>query len=250
MRSKGALAGAAIALILSGTAVAAEAPQVAPGDAVQFTGGPGGCTLGFLIIGSDKTRYITTAGHCVLGQNEARRTWRVGTGPAASTSHGRIGRVVFAENLPTPDGDDFFDFALVRLDDAVRAIAAIDSYGAPNGINNARTDEPSVLRVYGRGSGLSLVAPGRSILAPTLKRPDHVYAHGAVGPGDSGAPVVDENGAAVGTVLGAGGIGYGVGVGTAEVGHDGALNRIGRLSPVLGHAAEALGVRLRLKREP
>lgn len=237
---------AALLLTLLDPAVAKDEVAVAPGDAVAIEGGPGGCSLGFLLTGSDGARYMSTAGHCFLGERETRVSWPAGRGPEARTADGAIGRLVFAQNVATADAEDFFDFAVIRLHPAVTATAAVGSSGAPAKINTERRDEPSVLHVFGQAVGVGLVAPGRDLYATTLRRDTHVYAHGPALPGDSGAPVVDGDGAAVGTLLGAGGIPYGVGLGGVNVGHDGALNRIGRLRPVLQHAAAAIKVRLQL----
>lgn len=240
------LTAAAAVLTVAVAPAAAGTPRTGPGDPVTIAGGVGGCTLGFLFRGSDNARYMSTAGHCLLGETQGRRTWRAATGPEASTPAGKIGHVVFAENVPTEAGDDYFDFALIRLDEAVRATPELKSYGVPTGVNDSRHDGPVVLRMTGQGTGVSLVASEREVVAPTLEHPDHVYAHGPVLFGDSGAPVIDEHGAAVGTVLGAGSIPYSVGVGSVEVGHDGALNRIGRLPTVLRHASISLRVRFQL----
>lgn len=241
-------AAAALALAFGGATAAAEPRQPAPGDAVVIEGGPGGCTLGFLFIGSDGAAYMSTAGHCLLGGEEARRAWKPGAGPRASTGDGQLGRVVFAENVPTSSGDDYFDFALIRVDPGVEPTSEVRALGTPGRINDSRSDTAALLRLYGQGTGVSAVAPARDLVATSLKHADHVYAHGAAVIGDSGAPVVDAEGAAVGTLLGAGGIPYGVGLGGVEVGHDAALNRIGRLSPVLQHATAATGIRFALSR--
>ena len=102
------------------------------------------------------------------------------------------------------------------------------------------------LRTYGQ-SAFSNVFPQRDLLAPTTRHQDHVYVHGALFLGDSGAPVVDADGLAVGgTVLGVGGGENSVGVGSVDATNDGAPNVIGRLGPVVQHASTALRVRLTL----
>lgn len=247
MRVALCVAGALTALCLTGPAAVAEPVAAAPGDAVSVAGGGGGCTLGFLFTGSDRASYMSTAGHCLLGTTQVKKTWKPGAGPEVTTAAGRIGQLVFAENLPAGEEDaDYYDFAVIRLDKGIRASAALPSFGAPTGVNDSLSDEPAVLHTYGQGTGVSAASPERDLLATTLKRTDHVYAHGALAPGDSGAPVLDEDGKAVGTVLGAGGMPIRAGVGVPSVGHDGAANRIGRLKPVLAHASSALRVRLAL----
>jgi hypothetical protein len=171
------------------------------------------------------------SGHGPGGDDTGRTDWTAGV----------------REYLPAGGEDaDYYDFALVRLDKDVRASAALPSFGAPTGLNDSQSDSPVMLHTYGQGTGVSAVSPERDLLATTLKRADHVYAHGALLPGDSGAPVIDAEGNVIGTVLGAGGMPFGVGIGVPRVGHDGALNRIGRVKPVLSHASAALRLRLSL----
>jgi hypothetical protein len=240
--------GLAVALVLcAGQAVAASAApaQPHPGDLITVQGAGGSCTLGFLFRGSDGAAYMSTAGHCVGAGVEAPETWKRGAGPAVRTSAGQIGRVVFAENRQSPETSDDYDFALIRLDPGVRASAEIRELGAPTGVNSDRSGSPTELRIYGH-SAFSMVSPQRDMLAPNTRHQDHVYGHGAVFQGDSGAPVVDATGRAVGTVIGGGPGRVGVGVGTVDMPHDGALNIIGRLGPVVQHASAALRLRLAL----
>jgi hypothetical protein len=216
--------------------------------------------MGFLFVGSDKSRYASTVGHCVLDVTtnfEQNRTWPVGSGPVVSakpnadgsaTATGAIGRVVFAEFRKAPDGDNY-DFALIRLDRGVRASPSVRELGGPRGIDGDLTDAPTQLFFYGQADLISTVQSSRQLLATTLHNPEHVYANGPAGPGDSGAPVLDGDGRAVGLILGAGGNDVAVdNDGSVYVGHDQALNRIVRLKPVLRHAAVALHVALKLQR--
>jgi hypothetical protein len=236
-------------MLVGGMSASASADAVAPhpGDAISVQGGGGACTLGFLIRGSDGATYMTTAGHC-LGTAGRPQTWKPGTGPTVATSEGQIGRVVFAEDHASPETTDDYDFALIRLDKGVQASPEIRVLGAPTGINSDRGSSPATLRTYGH-SLFSTVSPDREVLAPNTRHQDHVYAHGPLFQGDSGAPVVDADGRAVGTVLGASAGHVGVGVGSIDLPHDGAINIIGRLGPVVQHAATALRLRLALVQE-
>ena len=229
---------------LSATASAAEL-QPHPGDLIKIEGG-GACTLGFMFTGSDRGAYMSTAGHCLLGASTGSpKTWKVGAGPAVSTSDGQIGRLAFAENRPSAETDDSYDFALIRLDKGVKGSPEIRVLGTPTGINSERGQSPATLRTYGQ-SVFSIASPAREVLAPNTRHQDHVYAHGPIFLGDSGAPVVDKDGRAVGTILG-GGLGSGgVGIGSVDMPHDGAFNIIGRLAPVVQHAASAMRIRLTL----
>lgn len=230
---------------LSATASAAEL-QPRPGDLIKIEGGGGACTLGFMFTGSDRGAYMSTAGHCLLGTNEGPpKTWKIGAGPAVSTSDGQIGRLVFAENRDSAETGDDYDFALIRLDKGVKGSPEIRVLGTPTGLNSEQGQSPATLRTYGH-SVFSAASPAREVLAPNTRHKDHVYAHGPVFQGDSGAPVVDEDGRAVGTILG-GGLGrVGVGIGSVDMPHDGAFNIVGRLGPVVQHASSALRVRLTL----
>lgn len=235
---------AILAIVVSASGVAAAPVQPRPGDAI-VVGGGGGCTLGFLFTGSDGGSYMSTAGHCLVGTTRTKRTWPKGAGPAVETEQGRIGRIVFVQFEPSPETGDTYDFALVRLDKGVKGSPEIRQYGSPTGLNQEQSSSRAVLRMYGHGTGVSLVSRARQVVAPNTKNKDHVYAHGPLFQGDSGAPVIDEQGQAVGTVLGAG-----ARVGSSDPQNDVAPNIIGRLSPVLRNATSALRVRLRLAEAP
>jgi hypothetical protein len=251
------LAAAAFGMPAALAAPARLAPQ--PGDAISVTDG-GGCTLGFLFKGSDGASYASTAGHCTLNTTipgDQRRTWPTGKGPVvaltgnpdgSSTATGAIGRVVFAEFVQSPSQDDWYDFSLIRLDRGVTPNPRVRGVGGPTYIDDQRTDSPTILYFYGQGDVFGTVQPQRQLVANTMHDPDHVYANGAAIFGDSGAPVVDGDGGAVGLILGAGGNSIGVGVGSVDMGHDEAVNRILRLKPVLAQAAAALHLTLKLHR--
>ena len=239
----------AAALLLMGglsTAAVADGPRPHPGDLITVSGGAGSCTLGFLFAGSDGVAYMSTAGHCLFGEAQGRpRTWKPGRGPAVTTAEGQIGRLVFAEDRESTETSDDYDFALIRLDKGVQPSAEIRGIGTPTGMNSERGTSPVTLRLYGH-SVFGTVSPEREILAPNTRHQDHVYAHGAVFQGDSGAPVVDAEGRAVGTLLGGGAGRVGVGLGSVDTPHDGAFNIVGRLGPVVQHASSALRLRLSL----
>lgn len=228
---------------LSATASAAET-QPHPGDLITVEGGGGACTLGFLFKGSDGAAYMSTAGHCSVEQGVSK-TWRPGTGPVVTTAEGPIGRLVFAEDRVSAETDDDYDFAVIRLDKGVKASPEVRAYGTPTGVNSDRGSSPETLRMYGH-SVFSNVSPAREVIAPNTRHKDHVYAHGAVFLGDSGGPVLDADGRAVGTILGGGAGRVGVGLGSVDVPHDGAFNIIGRLGPVVQRASSALRLRLTL----
>lgn len=247
MKVRSALAAALVlAGALSASASASADVRPHPGDLIKVEGGGGSCTLGFLFKGSDGAHYMSTAGHCLFGAAQgAPKTWKPGAGPAVTTSQGQIGRFVFAEDRPSAETEDDYDFGLIRLDKGVKGSAEIRTLGVPTGINSERGNSATKMRTYGH-SAFSMVSPARDLLAPNTRHQDHVYAHGPLLFGDSGGPVVDADGRAVGTVLG-GGLGrVGVGIGSLDMPHDGAFNVIGRLGPVVQHASTALRIRLAL----
>ena len=93
--------------------------------------------------GSDGSRYIGTAGHCILGESPiggdvGEESWAPGTGPVARDGDGnRIGEFAYAI-LQDPK-----DFALIRLDPGVAANPQMCHFGGPTGTN---TDQPAPRR--------------------------------------------------------------------------------------------------------
>src|SRR3989475_10233910 len=104
-------------------------PGVRPGAIVLSDVGQ--CTLNFLFVGSDGSRYIGTAGHCILGTSPiggdvGEMAWAPGTGPEARDGNGaRIGEFAYAI-LQDPK-----DFSLIRLDPQVQASAGLCPFGGP-----------------------------------------------------------------------------------------------------------------------
>ena len=237
---------AALAALVCGIAPAraAEPVQAQPGDTVMIGGAA--CTLGFLLTGSDGASYMTTAGHCVFPDG-GTRAWPKAMGPVVETEHGRIGRVLFAENVPSADGDDEYDFAVLRLDDDVVASPVVGGVSAPTGVNDEPTPLPTRLRTYARTGGSSAA---HELLARSMDRPEFVYAYGVTTLAAYGGPVVDDAGRAVGTLLGDDDGTYEYGPEPEGLGREGASNRIGRLGPVLVHATWATRTRFTLVVEP
>ena len=221
-------------------------PGVRPGAIVLTDVGQ--CTLNFLFQGSDGSRYIGTAGHCILGTSPfggdvGEMAWAPGTGPVARDSEGNpIGEFAYAI-LQDPK-----DFSLIRLDPLVEASAAMCHFGGPTAVNDDRPGlfEPVVLNWFGNGVGVGLVLPARSAVAMGMPSPDHVFADGAAAPGDSGSGVISSDGRAVGVLVT-------VGVHTASIGSDGldaGLIGMTRLTPQVERAQQVLGVDLALQTAP
>jgi hypothetical protein len=221
-------------------------PGVRPGAIVRSDVGQ--CTLNFLFLGSDGSRYIGTAGHCILGTSPfggdvGEMAWAPGTGPEARDSGGnRIGEFAYAI-LQDPK-----DFSLIRLDPQVQANAGMCHFGGPTAVNNDQPGllQPVVLNWFGNGVGVGALLPARSALAAGMPNPDHVFAQGIAVPGDSGSGVISSDGRAVGVLVT-------VGVHTASLGFGGLdAGTIGmtRLTPQVERAQAVLGVNLDLQLAP
>src|SRR5437899_2605885 len=221
-------------------------PGVRPGAIVRSDVGQ--CTLNFLFQGSDGSRYIGTAGHCILGTSPfggdvGEMAWASGTGPVARDADGNpIGEFAYAI-LQDPK-----DFSLIRLDPQVQASAGICHFGGPTAVNDDRPalTEPGVPTWFGNGVGVGAVLPARSALAAGMPSPDHVFAQGAAAPGDSGSGVISSDGRAVGVLVT-------VGVHTASIGSgglDAGLIGMTRLTPQLERAKAVLGLDLVLQTAP
>ena len=221
-------------------------PGVRPGAIVRSDVGQ--CTLNFLFVGSDGSRYIGTAGHCILGTSPfggdvGEMAWAPGTGPEARDDGGnRIGEFAYAI-LQDPK-----DFSLIRLDPQVEANAGMCHFGGPTAVNDDQPGllQPVVLNWFGNGVGVGAVVPARSALAAGMPDPDHVFAQGVAVPGDSGSGVISSDGRAVGVLVT-------VGVHTASLGFGGLdAGTIGmtRLTPQVERAQAVLGVNLDLQLAP
>jgi hypothetical protein len=219
-------------------------PGVRPGAVVNSDSGQ--CTFNFLFTGSDGSRYIGTAGHCILGESPiggdvGEESWAPGTGPVARDADGnRIGEFSYAI-LQDPK-----DFALIRLDPGVNASPQMCHFGGPTGTNDDRGSGPVVLNHYGNGVGVGTVLPARSATALGMPDPDHVFAQGAVVPGDSGSGIISSDGRAVGVIVTTG-LHLGS-IGTSGV--DAGTVGITRITPQVNRAEQVLGTQLNLQTAP
>jgi hypothetical protein len=199
------------------------------------------CTYNFLFRAPDGTRYIGTAGHCILGTNPVtgsagEKLWPEGGGPQAKTGGQRVGEFAYAV-LESPK-----DFALIRLDPGVEASPAMCHFGGPVGVFEGTSPDTTVLEYYGNGVAIGSVLPARSGVAEGIPNDDHVYAVGLALPGDSGSGVTSDDGRAVGVLVTTGLHGFGF----SENGVDFGTMGITRLPPQIARASEALGVPLTL----
>jgi hypothetical protein len=219
-------------------------PGVRPGAIVNSDAGQ--CTFNFLFNGTDGRRYMGTAGHCILGESPiggdvGEESWAPGTGPEATDGEGnRIGEFAYAI-LQDPK-----DFAVIRLDDGVEASPQMCHFGGPTGTNADTGSAPVVLNHFGNGVGVGSVLPARSALALGMPDPDHVYAAGAVVPGDSGSGIISSDGRAVGVIVTTGLHTGSIGTTGLDAGSMG----ITRLAPQEARAEQVLGIGLNLQTAP
>ncbi len=180
-------------------------PGVRPGSLINAGGGM--CSLNFMFTDPSGQRYMGTAGHCLLatspvgGADGGEVTFAPGEGPEVRDMSGqRIGEFAYAV-LQDPK-----DFALVRLDDGVDANPQVCAFGGPTGLNdeNSGSLSPTVLSSFGNPLGLGTGVTAKTFVALGMPSDDHVFATGLVLPGDSGGPVLDSAGRAVGVVVSTG----------------------------------------------
>ncbi|MGH2736703.1 MAG: hypothetical protein ACRDKZ_14070 [Actinomycetota bacterium] len=221
-------------------------PGVRPGAVIESDNGL--CTMNFLFLGSDGRRYIGTAGHCILGDSPTggdagEQSWAPGAGPEARDGEGnRIGEFAYAI-LQDPK-----DFALVRLDAGVQADPQMCHFGGPTGINSDTPglSAPVQLEHFGNGIGTGTLTPGRTALALGMPDPDHVYAEGAVAPGDSGSGIISADGRAVGVIVTVGVHAASIGTSGIDAGSVG----ITRIAPQEARAEQVLGLTLTIQTAP
>lgn len=248
-------------IFLLGLVIASVASLMAPATAVEarrekaslmvhpgaYVGIERGfCTLNFLFKGTDRRNYIGTAGHCVAAEPGQEVIWPKNEGPIATNVDGvRIGEFAYAVHFrPDAQHDYWQDFALIRLDKGIPVAASLPQVGGPTEISNEISQQPMPIHYYGQGTGFGTVAPGRSGLLPRGTGDKHeVWGLGAVNPGDSGSPVIDDEGKAIGVFTGPG-------VESnlfSPQDSDGGTMNITRLPFQIDLAQVALGIRLTLR---
>jgi hypothetical protein len=202
---------------------------VRPG--ATYTVGTAQCSFGFVFQGSDKRRYVATAGHCALAA-DGTKTWPRNTGPAVTVDGKQAGRFVYA----TLRGQ-FEDFALIRLDPGVASSPQMCHFGGPTSLTTEIHNRDVLVHHYGAGFGADYLPARTGDMFYGLYRPDYVYFYGVASTGDSGSPVIDADGAAVGIITD---------LTTPFTGNVG----VNRLAGHLTKAQQALKVRLTLLTAP
>ncbi|MDP9019679.1 MAG: serine protease, partial [Actinomycetota bacterium] len=123
-------------------------------------------------------------------------------------------------------------------------------FGGPTGVNdeNPGVLSPTVLSSFGNPLGLGTGVTAKTFVALGMPSDDYVFATGLVLPGDSGGPVLDSAGRAVGLVTTTG-----LHVGNplpTPAGLDVGLIGITRIVPQLERAEAVLGTDLDLVEAP
>lgn len=208
-------------------------PGVKLAVAGSHGGGGGGCTANFLFKGSDGGTYLGTAGHCTLAESnldgDRGEFFDPDMGALVQNGSGKqIGRVEYAIQQGAAD------IALIRLRQGVTYDTAMPHWGPVTGLNSATTDSPTELRWVGHGTGIGEVLYARSGYALGMPDADQVTALGLIAPGDSGGPVVDSQGRAIGVNVA---LGASIGVPPGYTG----VQIITRLAPQLARAATVTG---------
>lgn len=209
----------------------------------------GKCTMNFLFTGSDGQRYAGTAGHCVLEVGEAKR---FADPKVYDQSGNHIGDAVYAVTHGYDDPGPIIDFALIRLNAFGKSIATPEMchFGGPVAIDRVQ-GAGEVIHHYGNGSVIREALPGRTGVTfdSGFLAGEHTFAYtGDIGAGgDSGSPVIDNDGNALGVLV--------AGVDLANTKpyypfHGGTPNIVTHLDYHLARAERAMGVDLTIETAP
>lgn len=212
-------------------------PGVRPGTLIL----PSGCTLNFLFRGSDDRDYMGTAGHCVLGSGSPVEVlWEMGSGPEVRVEGRRIGEFAYARF----DYGAGLDFAIIRLDQGVSASPQLCYWGGPVEMRDDAITEPTPLRYYGNGVGVSRVIPARTAVALGAPSGGPIWATGIGVPGDSGSGIITQDGAAIGLISSISAF-----AGISPEPQAGTI-LVSRLAPQLARATSKLGISLSIQTAP
>jgi trypsin-like peptidase len=174
----------------------------------------GGCTLNFVFRGTsydeegkpvDEGLFIGTAAHCIL-EDDREQVWSKGSGsPAADATGQRFGEFVYARQLGATPTQKNIDFALIRIDDAREAAVnpALCHFGGPTRIANTWS-EGDLVHHFGQGTGVGETVPGRTsvLWSSETSESSAINVMGAAIFGDSGGPLIESDGGALGVIFG------------------------------------------------
>lgn len=146
------------------------------------------CTVGFILSGSDRSRYAVTAGHCSKGLP-------VGTPVLAEDGSTLIGRLAYSEHETRLA---MRDTAVVRLLPKAHVRARAEVIDGPHGSFEGLTTAPFAIQHVGRGTGISLVKEDRKGVVLAATDADVLHADLALSFNDSGCPVFMTDGRALG----------------------------------------------------
>lgn len=199
---------------------ALEAAAIRPGARI-FVRPPipfpmdGECTTGFLFRDPNATLYLSVAAHCFPAVSEAQDHCEAGSMPLGTEAHvpgalapvklaysSRLTMETVGETDPETCGQN--DFALVRISDQDRGRAhpAILGFAGPTG-NATIPPRGATLFAYGNAtewevSGLQKKTGRANMVYQGTNWTSYAYFSPPGVPGDSGGPVVTDDGKAVG----------------------------------------------------
>lgn len=182
-----------MALPLSAPAVT---PKVQAGGPLSNSAGQVICTFNF-IFRSGGQNYAGTAAHCA---DNDRPQLVVGDRVRAGDPDSPLGRFVTPQEIGTvvaSEGD--IDFALIKLDAGVTAIASVRGWGGPTGYTVARAGDLVYFTGYGIGPG-EVVATRHRAGVMVSSDGSEQNADIPASLGDSGGPIINGQGQAVGTI--------------------------------------------------
>jgi trypsin-like peptidase len=191
---------------------AVPCPGIRPGAYVLINDITG-CTLNFVFRGTsydeegrpiDEGLFIGTAGHCVLPDEGDEQTWAPGTGPVAKDASGqRFGEAAYGVLKDPTQGESMnVDFALFRIDDNREAEVnpAVCHFGGPTG-TSITWDRGDIVHHFGYGLVYGNTVQARSgVVDYPQGEGSAIIFNGAVLFGDSGSPLIESDGDALGVV--------------------------------------------------
>lgn len=179
------LAAAALLALAAPTASAHHYSPIQPGARLG-----GGCTMNFVYEDAGGTRYVGSAGHCY---DQA--------GVRAHTTDGEAFGTVVYQVDQAPSGP--VDFALIEIDASWqdRVDPSVRHWGGPIGTG---APEPGTTTLhYGHGTGPGDAEPTRARQGVVLDTTEETGVQARIFPfsgGDSGGPILDEQGRAIGVL--------------------------------------------------